>query len=127
MTEVYINKDIQSWIDRLIDLFCLEDNKPIVTLSLRKDNRSGYCYHATPLENSRITVGCKGGKIRLTTLVHEFIHAMGYRHENEINGWANFHHFHPEGVRQSKKLKGQYDNFSRLIVKDLCGKYELLI
>ena len=126
--EVYINKNTQSWIDKLVDLFCLYDARPEVKISIIKSNKSGYCYYATKTTNPKIVVGCKQGKIRLSTLVHEFIHAMGYRHENEINSWANFHHYHESEDREKDHMKkGQYDNFSRLIVKDLCGKYELLI
>lgn len=128
MIQVYINKEIEGWIDTLTELFCLQDNRPIVTLSLKRNNKCGRCLFATPKINSKIVIGCKDGKIRLSTLVHEFIHAMGYAHITNINGWANFHHYHESENRELDHMKkGQYDNFSRLIVKDLTGRYELLI
>lgn len=114
--DVYVNKEIQYWIGVLTDLFCL-DHTPIVILK-RRDTRKvhgscgGRCWwHVTPIV-IEVYLDYKG-RLPLSLLVHEFIHAMGYDHTWEINGWANF--------RSAK------DNFSRLIVKDLTGKYELML
>lgn len=126
MREVYINKKTQAWIDKLIDLFCLEDAKPTIVLRPRRDNRTGYTsnfvgYESTnPKQNSIVQIGCKGG-IRLTTLVHEMLHVAGFDHEYEINGYSNFRNIHCSIT--TEKIR---DDYSPLIVKDLTGKKELI-
>ena len=112
--EIYINKKIQAWIDKLIDLFCLEDNKPLVILKPNKNNMCGYCLHAIIDHDSVITIGWKNG-LRLTTLIHEFIHAMGYHHTYELNGYSDYRGTHTK------------DQYSKLVCKDLTGKKELII
>jgi len=128
MNEVYINKKIQAWIDKLTDLFCLEDNKPTVFLRPNRNNMSGNCKYATIENNSVIVIGCRDG-LRLTTLVHEFIHAMGYGHINNINGYSHFNHLHdnPKWRYNKTGFRKMTDTYSLLIVKDLTGKKELII
>lgn len=128
MEEYYINKKIQGYIDNLIELFCLQDNIPKVYLRPNKDNMSGYCTHFTSKTNSEITVGCRGG-LRLTTLVHEFLHAAGFPHTDEINDFANFRTSHDDPKYRYKDGQRQHsrDTYSPLIVKDLCGKKELIL
>jgi len=113
--DIYINKEIQYWIGVLTDLFCL-DHTPIVILKrpTKKDRRGyhGICHSGTTPIVIKIYTDYDG-KFKLSTLVHEFLHACGYNHTWEINGWANF--------------RSSNDNFSRLIVKDLTGKYELIL
>ena len=129
MKEVYINKSIQSYIDKLVDLFCLQDNIPTVSIRPKKNNMSGYCKYSTLTTNSEITIGCKGG-LRLTTLVHEFLHAAGFGHTWEINNVNNFTGRH-DGNTAFRYKNGQRqhsrDTYSPLIVKDLTGKRELII
>ncbi len=104
-----INDEIQSWINKLTNLFCL-NHTPIVQLRGNKDQ--GQCnWYTTPII---ISIGGKE-TISLKTLVHEFIHAMGRDHEWKIDGVHDF--------RSDNKL----DTFSPLIVKDLTGKDELKI
>lgn len=115
-SEIYINKQIQYWIDRLTDLFCL-DHTPIVILKRRRNELRGrYCglcqWNVTPIV---ITVWIENNKVSLNTLVHEFLHACGYGHKWELNGWANF------GYGRGKDR----DRFSRLVTRDLCGKDDL--
>lgn len=110
--ETYLNREIRDYINILTDLFCL-DHTPVVQL---KPNWSqtyhGICHwHETPI---RIEIGCKEG-VSLQVLVHEFIHAMGYDHEWEINGFSNF------------RSQTGLDTFTGLIVKDLVGKKDLIL
>lgn len=109
-SDFYINETLQSFCEYLKDLFCI-DEQLIVVFRNYKDNQSGYTTSdRTPTE---IVIGAKDG-VRATTVVHEFIHAMGYEHEWEINGYSDF--------RSNCNL----DNYSRLIVKDIFGRYEVL-
>ena len=114
MNEVYINKKIQVWIDKLTDLFCLEDNKPTVLLRPKQKNKSANCSYPKPKQNSIINIGCKNG-LRLEVLIHEFIHAMHYDHKWEINSYSNF------------RSNYSQDQYSKLICKDLTGQKELII
>lgn len=113
--EVYVNKEIQYWISVLTDLFCL-DHTPIVQIrtSSRRDRHGECWWNVTPIV---ITVWARNGKVSLKTLVHEFLHACGYGHEYEINGWAHFGYGHGR----------DRDRFSRLIVRDLTGKEDVLL
>lgn len=114
--EVYINKEIGGWIDKLTDLFCLE-NKPIVQIrASKRQDRHGQCWYTTPCIID-IWTNHEHGKISLKTLVHEFLHATGYKHEYEINDWANF------GYGKGSDR----DKFSKLVTRDLCGKDDLLL
>lgn len=128
MEEYYINGKIQKYIDKLVDLFCLQDNVPTIYLRPKMHNMRGYCSFAGNGKNSEITIGCKNG-LRLTTLVHEFLHANNIHHEYEIDGIRNFRSMHDDpkyryknGIRQHSR-----DTYSPLIVKDLCGKKELIL
>jgi len=117
---VYVSKDLQHWIERLTDLFCL-DHTPIVQIKPRKKHYGingcdGVCHWTcTPI----IIDVCadRKGRISLETLVHEFLHASGYAHKWGINDWANF------GYGRGRDR----DRFSRLIVRDLTGKDEFWI
>lgn len=109
MTQIYKNKKVENWISKIVDLFCLEDNPPNVELKQWHNQKGYYRY-----KDHTILIGCKKG-IRLTTLVHEMLHATGHSHTWEINGWANY--------RSNCKM----DNYSPLIVKDLTGKKELVL
>jgi len=96
-------------------LFCL-DHKPVVLLKYRKKGVRGTCqgrchWHVTPIVIEVYTN--HKGQLKLTTLVHEFLHASGWGHTWEINGWSNF-----IGIK---------DDFSPLIVKDLTGKKQLIL
>lgn len=127
MEQIYINKKIQSYINKLIDLFCLEDNTPIIYLRPKLSNMQGRCRYPTLKENSRIVIGCKNG-LRLSTLVHEMIHAMNYRHINNINDYADFNHLHDSKEwRYKNNQRRKTDTYSLLIVKDLTGKKELIL
>lgn len=111
-TNTYLNKEIRTYINYLTDLFCL-DHTPVVQL---KPNWSqtyhGICHwRETPI---RIELGCKNG-VSLKVLTHEFIHAMGYDHTWEINGFSNF------------RSNCELDNFSPLIVKDITSKKEVIL
>lgn len=114
--DVYINKNIQYWISTLTNLFCL-DHTPIVILK-RRDTRKvhgscgGRCHWGVSPIVIEVFLDYRG-RLKLSLLVHEFLHASGHDHTWEINGWANF--------------RSANDNFSRLIVKDLTGKYELIL
>ncbi len=119
-SDIYINKEIQHWLDVLTDLFCL-DHVPIVILRRRKKGtfghyRCGECWWSvTPIV---INVWINdGNKVPLSTLVHEFLHATGYKHKWELNGWANF------GYGEGRDR----DRFTHLIVRDLTGKSELML
>jgi hypothetical protein len=109
-TKYYINKKIQDWAKYLTDYFCL-DHVPVVQYNCEKHNYGRCHWQETPI---RITLNRKTG-CRLQVLVHEFLHATGYRHEYEINGWANY------GFGKGKDR----DRFSTLIVRDLIGKDDL--
>jgi len=101
--EVHVNKIIQGIVDQICDLFCIDDEyKPILNLRPYKNNQCGYF---DPSDNT-ITVGCKGG-LRLTTLVHEYLHAAGYDHQDECSIDTRF------------RSNCELDSFSKLIVKDL--------
>lgn len=117
---VHINKATQYWIDRLTDLFCL-DHTPTILLKRRDTHRFrgsclGRCYWTcTPIV---IEIWLDhNGNFELSTLVHEFLHATGYNHKWQINGWANF------GYGRGRDR----DRFSMLIVRDLTGKDELIL
>jgi hypothetical protein len=118
--DVHINKEIQYWIGVLTDLFCL-DHTPIVILK-RRDSRKfrgsclGRCHWAVTPIVVEIYTDYKGN-FDLKVLVHEFLHACGYGHEYEINGWANF------GFGHGKDR----DRYSRLILRDLTGKDKLML
>ena len=111
-TNTYLNREMRDYISQLTELFCL-DHTPVVQLKPNwNSNQHGVCHwRETPI---RIEIGCKEG-VSLQVLVHEFIHAMGYDHEWEINGFSNF------------RSQTGLDTFSGLIVKDLVGKKELII
>lgn len=118
--DVYINKEIQYWIGVLTDLFCL-DHTPIVILK-RRDTRKvrgsyhGLCqWNVTPIVITIFTD--YEGHFDLKVLVHEFLHACGYGHEHEINGWANF------GFGDGKDR----DRYSRLILRDLTGEDSVIL
>ena len=127
MKEVYINNKIQGVIDQLVDLFCLEDCIPSVSIRPRKHNMTGNCTYATTTNNPKIVVGCREG-LRLTTLIHELIHAAGYKHKEDINGYSDFAHTHDDDEwRYNKGYRRMTDAYSPLIVKDLFGKREVIL
>jgi len=117
---VYICKATQYWIDKLTDLFCL-DHEPKVLLKRRDTRRfRGSCYGRCHWGVTPIVIEIwldHDGHFELSTLVHEFLHATGYRHSWELNGWANF----------GRGFGRDRDRFSMLIVRDLTGKDELIL
>jgi len=117
-SDIYINNEINYWIIKLTDYFCL-DHKPIVILKRRRRKSwGGICglcdWYVTPIV---ITIWIDDDKISLKTLVHEFIHATGYNHKWELNGWANY------GFGRGRDR----DRYSMLVTRDLCGKEDLLL
>ncbi len=97
------------------------DHTPIVQIKPRKNGHiNGRCFgvchwHVTPIVID--IVADKRGKVSLHTLVHEFLHACGYSHKWELNGWANF------GFGKGLDR----DRFTTLVVKDLTGKKEIIL
>jgi len=117
---IYINKEIQTWINYLTNFFCL-DHVPIVILKYRDTRKfvgscHGRCYWSVSPIVIQIWTDYKG-HFDLKTLIHEFLHACGYNHEYEINGWANF------GYGEGKDR----DRYSRLLCRDLTGKESVIL
>jgi len=109
----YVPKKISNFCEYLKDLFCIQE-KIILDIRYQRNNMAGICYRKKIDDHKRVLIGGKTG-IRATTLVHEFLHAAGFNHENNINGYSDYSHRHTK------------DTYSPLIVKDIFGKKEVLL
>lgn len=107
----YINERIQSFCEYLKDLFCIDYE---VCLELRpyKNHQSGFTRLYQML--CQVLVGGKDG-YRATTIVHEFLHAAGFDHEDSINGYSDF------------RSNCAHDDYSKLVVRDIFGRDEVLL
>ncbi len=109
LTQTYVNKEIQGIFNQICELFCLDkEYRPELILRPFRDNQTG---QYDPRDNT-ITMGCKKG-LRLTTLVHELLHATGYDHQDDTSAGGNY---------RSNCTK---DSLSPLIVKDLTYPYSV--
>lgn len=109
----YIPEKLQSFCEHLKDLFCI-DQKILLDIRYRKNNNCGMCYYRDVDGWIRIEAGASTG-LRASTIVHEFLHAAGFDHEWEINGYSDY---------RSTCTK---DTYSPLIVKDIFGIKEVLL
>lgn len=109
--KIYINETLQSFCEYLKDLFCI-DREIKLDLRPHKNNHCGRC--SIGLIPIGIIIGGKKG-IRASTVVHEFLHAGGFHHEDDINGYSDFR-------SDCKK-----DYYSPLIVKDIFGTKEVTL
>lgn len=110
----HIPRKIQNICEYLKDLFCI-DHKILLDIRYRKNNNTGVCYHEMSEDGyQRIVVGAWNG-LRATTLIHEFLHAAGFDHQYEINGYSDY--------RSTCTL----DTYTPLIVKDIFGRKEVLL
>jgi hypothetical protein len=110
----YVPDKLQSFCEYLKDLFCIED-KILLDIRYAKNNNKGTYYRKVSNDGHvKIELGARNG-LRASTVIHEFIHAMGFDHEYEINDFSNF--------RSTCTL----DTFSPLIVNDIFGRKEVLL
>jgi len=133
---VYINETMQSFLEYLKDLFCVDyyisfeivatkeamsgntmmpsvhwkDDRNIYRGKKSKKNPGGWECR----KDVHIVVGGKGG-VLASTVVHEFLHASGFDHEWQINGYTNY------------RSMGHLDRYSNLIVRDIFGRDEVLL
>jgi len=111
---IYVNKTIQSFCEYLKDLFCVTD-KILLDIRYLKSNNTGICYYKISKDGYRkIKIGARTG-VRAVTLIHEFLHAAGFGHEYDIDGYTDY--------RSNCAL----DNYSKLVCKDIFGKREVFI
>ncbi len=112
-TRYYVTQTIANFAEYLKDLFCI-DHKILLDIRYAKDSNSGYCMNAITNGYMHITIGAVTG-IRATTFIHEFLHAAGFDHEYEIDGYSDF--------RSNPAL----DGYSKLICKDIFGRKEIFL
>jgi len=113
---VYVSKRIMDEYLFVCDLFCFpKEEIPELRIYPKVNKHSGRYGHGDQSPHyALIRVGALGG-VAMTTIIHELVHAMGYGHERNINGYSDFHTIH--GV----------DYFSPLICQDIYGKKEVII
>ncbi len=110
----HVGNLIQNVGEFLKDLFCISD-KILLDIRYKTNNNTGTCHRTLSKDGYlRIRIGASGG-LRATTLIHEFLHAGGFDHEYDINGYTDY--------RSTCVL----DNYSKLICKDIFGKKEVFL
>jgi hypothetical protein len=127
---IYVNSGIREFVTKVSDLFCLESVDFDFNISNRRINGSGissYPGWGDINRHLRIIVGCKEGKVRGTTIVHELFHMGDRPHMREINGTHDYIGISYCATEKNGYRNNQVDNYSRLIVKDLTGKYEVFL
>ena len=133
---VYINETMQSFLEYLKDLFCVDYYISFEIVASQsamsgqtampslhwKDDRNIYRgkkskknpYGWECRKDVHIHVGGKGG-VLASTVVHEFLHASGFDHTWQINGYTDYRSY------------GHLDRYSNLIVRDIFGRDEVLL
>ncbi len=105
---------VSSFCEYLKDLFCIDD-KILLDIRYQKHNHSGSC-NWNPSEDGfvHIVIGARSG-LRASTLVHEFLHAMGQDHEYELNETHDY------------RSNCTMDTYSPAIVNDIFGRREVFL
>jgi hypothetical protein len=125
---VYINSDIRDFVIKVSDLFCLYNVDFNFKINPRmKGNYRGMCGYPDCYDIPNLRVGMTKGKVRGTTIVHELIHMMNYIHMLNINETHHFHNLHHVVREQGRRTDDEVDTYSRLVLKDLTGKYEVFL
>ena len=111
--DVYVTKRYIEVMDKIKDLFCISHIDVQLFIHPNKDSGFGKCvYSKDPIE---VHVGVKGGGVSASTLIHELLHAAGYDHKRNINGYSDY------------MSNGDNDLYSKLVCKDLFGKKEVIM
>ena len=111
--DVYVTKRYIEVMDKIKDLLCISHIDVLLVIHPNKNNGFGKCVSGRgPVE---VHVGIKGGGLSASTLIHELLHAAGYDHKRNINGYSDF------------MSNGRNDLYSKLICSDLFGKKEVII
>ena len=110
----WVPKHVQSFCEYLKDLFCIDD-KILLDIRYHKRNHTGGCTW-NPSEDGfiHIVIGASAG-LRASTIVHEFLHAMGQDHEYDLNEIHDY------------RSNCTMDTYSPIIVNDIFGRREVFL
>ena len=120
---VYVPKRYMDEYLKICDLFCIpEEHIPEFRIYPKVVHRGNCKYRKLPqrmlirigLVSGQWGIGKKDG-LPMTVVIHELLHALGYSHQDDINGYSKF------GWNTGN------DEFSRLICKDIYGIKEKII
>jgi hypothetical protein len=130
---VYVNANVVHLVSKLVDLFCIGVDFDF-KISPRRSNAAGNSTIPSKekgpqsTKTPRAIVGCsQRGKVRGTTVVHELLHMAGYEHTRGINETHNYTALHYVCFSSGFRNQDQVDTYSRLVLKDLTGKYEVFL
>lgn len=110
-SEFHTPKYLANFCEYLKDLFCI-DVEIHLKFNTKKDFNTGNCgWHRDPIV---IIIGARNG-ILASTLIHEFLHAAGFNHSRNLNGYTDF------------MSNCVHDRYSDLICKDIFGRRDILL